>query len=826
MDLSELLITTYVGLQVLLTIFVALSSFGTIYHVTRSNSAMSFSKKSIFKCWFKLTWKMRSIYICVLVHIFDMATDLLVIREWYIEEDKHDIEHIDGTIMVIWSVTVLFLYRIVSSLVIYIESDKDWKDGLLQFCDLLLFIEVRNSHHKLLTALSNTQELLFAVVVTQHNDNNNDSSTVRQSKLKLNNESIESSVRFKHLRSLEALFESTPQAVLQLVYIIRTSQFVSGNPATSAVYIISTAQSIISMTNAMLNADNIYMTGTDWKRYRKRFPIPTKEFLSHAVCRFCEITSRVGILALFWAVVGGEYLGVVLLCELLFPVSYMLNIHFLDKKAIATWTEFFLSLNTIITLPPEWVFEERDVMTDDDCWATWSERINQQCPSCIICLACLIAAPITIIVQIVRFACCHPCMGNVWYKFSGWRLCATGIEWMIIITSHINYDSSKHKYLLSQNHGLGVFYVSIVCFGIFSLFYPLLMPDIRLPSGVPIRSKLGYSYLGNMEELDRLFRHDQDSIVEKIYNEQHSNIIHREEAIMKEINDIERDINQFMNLPVKEQTAILKLDDRETNNRKVLRLDRRLSESQESIECLRHLLLFRQMQQTGIVRLDENRLTGYQVEYMKDIAVPVFDYISRNRAILHRLRHGFVSFRTDRLDGITPVSIAQVKSDVNDLFKQATGCQRIGIPYDPQATVAISLFDFAAQLNISATLRNINEWTNGIWQELSDDKIVLEIQTSVAREKSTIATPLHRRRLLKSIFESRDKIGPIVWKVRRLREEVVRIRSLRSQVIEDNQLKKQLLKQLKQYWDSCIDYAQKNGQTQTVAWLQRRGAVV
>ena len=50
---------------------------------------------------------------------------------------------------------------------------------------------------------------------------------------------IETTMRFKYIRSLEALFEATPQAVLQLVYLMRTGQFGSvDNP----IFVISILQ--------------------------------------------------------------------------------------------------------------------------------------------------------------------------------------------------------------------------------------------------------------------------------------------------------------------------------------------------------------------------------------------------------------------------------------------------------------------------------------------------------------------------------------------------------------------------------------------------------
>ena len=162
----------------------------------------------------------------------------------------------------------------------------------------------------------------------------------------INNTGIDSSITFKYLRSLEALFEATPQAVLQLVHVMRTESF-------EAIFIISIIQSIISMSNSMLNEDNAYMTHPQWKSYKKRFPIPHFNFLKHWLFRALEITSRIFIFALFWTVVGGLSFSILLGFEVLFPIIYNLN---LLRQGDASWEEFFLSLNIIVVMPPEWIF--------------------------------------------------------------------------------------------------------------------------------------------------------------------------------------------------------------------------------------------------------------------------------------------------------------------------------------------------------------------------------------------------------------------------------------------------------------------------------------
>ena len=164
----------------------------------------------------------------------------------------------------------------------------------------------------------------------------------------VDNKAIESTMRFKYIRSLEALFESTPQSVLQLVYLMRTSEFaINGNndddKTNAIIIIISICQSILSMTNSMLASDNAYMSREKFKDYKKRLP-PSFKFLKHFLVRLSEISCRVGLFALFWTVVGGDAFVLLLIWEMLFPL--LLVKEMLDDNTFE-WREAFLSFNMV-----------------------------------------------------------------------------------------------------------------------------------------------------------------------------------------------------------------------------------------------------------------------------------------------------------------------------------------------------------------------------------------------------------------------------------------------------------------------------------------------
>ena len=166
---------------------------------------------------------------------------------------------------------------------------------------------------------------------------------------------IESTSRFKYIRQLEALYESTPQAILQLVYLMRTGEFLD------PIVIISILQSIISMTNSMLNADSSYMVRDKFSKYKKKFP-PSIEFISHLLLRLSEITYRIMLAAIFWTVVGGLPFGIVFGFECLLVVIWVgWQYAFLD----GTIDSIFLALNQVRSFVSFCVFCDHSLQTSN-----------------------------------------------------------------------------------------------------------------------------------------------------------------------------------------------------------------------------------------------------------------------------------------------------------------------------------------------------------------------------------------------------------------------------------------------------------------------------
>ena len=148
MTLGQSLVLCYGIVQGLIALLIAVFASKAIY---QNVSIADLTAKSALKLWFKLFWKMRSIYTSLIVHIFDFITDILVICEWF-ESSKNE-SHVDKTVMAYSSLFVLFFHKFVSSLAIYDWTGHDRKQAIMQFFDLLLFVDIYETHKRLVESV-------------------------------------------------------------------------------------------------------------------------------------------------------------------------------------------------------------------------------------------------------------------------------------------------------------------------------------------------------------------------------------------------------------------------------------------------------------------------------------------------------------------------------------------------------------------------------------------------------------------------------------------------------------------------------------------------
>eukprot|EP01084_Bolivina_argentea_P258245 435298_1 len=426
----------------------------------KTNDATKKKQKGFCELWLKTVWKMRGVYGGLAVHSFDVLTDILVIYQWlqYIDIPG---DNIDPKVMAYCAIAVLVFSRIISSVAIFMK-EKDIGRSILQFFDLLIFTEIFETHNKIISQMKNKN-------------------------LKDKNTAIESTLSFKYVRNFEAVFESIPQSVLQLVFVMRTRDI-------NLIFIISIIQSTISMTNSVLNNDSTQMQDDKWKPYKQRLP-PTFGFIKHAISRLSEVMYRIGLLALFWSVCGGLSFGIMLVLDLLFICA---SIRFRDDFEFSA-DSVLLVMNSLIVVPSEEVYATGK---------PWLYYLGSGDGALLVlflnCCCCLLPAVFCSVFNTMITKCRESNfhMHNIEvYTVPTFRVGVSITEFcFLIIWACYGENGSRSEFLFSMDHGLSIFIATLVCFAIYSQ-YLMLFPPFSLPYGVSARSKWGYAYSNELSEL-------------------------------------------------------------------------------------------------------------------------------------------------------------------------------------------------------------------------------------------------------------------------------------------------------------------------------------
>eukprot|EP01084_Bolivina_argentea_P042130 77719_1 len=322
---------------------------------------------------------------------------------------------------------------------------------------------------------------------------------MKNKNLKDKNTAIESTLSFKYVRNFEAVFESIPQSVLQLVFVMRTGDV-------NLIFIISIIQSTISMTNSVLNNDATQMQDDKWKQHKQRLP-PTFGFIKHAISRLSEVVYRIGLLALFWTVCGGLPFGIMLAIDLLFISA---SVYFRDDFVLNA-DSILLVINSLIVIPSEEVYAVGRQWSwyianlDEDDFEDIMDNPGHLLLICFLNCCCCLAAS-------VFCALCSVAVKQFMgddntgeepdvYTVPTFRIGISITEFIILIFWAVfNDNGDEPEFLFSSNHGLYIFISTCACFVIYSQ-YLVLFPNFSLPYGVSARSKFGYAYSNELSEL-------------------------------------------------------------------------------------------------------------------------------------------------------------------------------------------------------------------------------------------------------------------------------------------------------------------------------------
>eukprot|EP01083_Nonionella_stella_P204964 746817_1 len=215
------------------------------------------------KIWCKDTWNRRGCYTPIIAHLFDQITDVSVAIEFYFlakaESRKHndwsDCNELNIWYLFILTILSMAIYRIISSFLIY-QITGSLARFLLQMFDLELFRALHVNY------ICN---------------------------------SVNPCDPQRWITTLEATLESSPQALIQLIYLIKTNTFTS-----SYLVLISFISSILCIVSKLVSDDKIIVISK-----AKHFNGFSSWYVLRVLWRFLDITSNICIMTLIWIAMGG-----------------------------------------------------------------------------------------------------------------------------------------------------------------------------------------------------------------------------------------------------------------------------------------------------------------------------------------------------------------------------------------------------------------------------------------------------------------------------------------------------------------------------------------
>ena len=248
----------------------------SIQSTTQSN-VKKWSKKKIVKEWAKSVWKKKKIYLQLIPHLFDQATDFGVILEYWRLRGQEEELNIETLNLFIVSIFVIITHRIISSLAVY-QLTKNKLYILYQLFDLLMIQCIWTNYQLDTDEPSNSQ---------------------------------------RYLQVLEAIFESAPQILISTAFLIKAQ-----TESINALVIISLITSFWTLSGRVASDDK-QMFKEDWKgiefgKCHGCCPFNYLWFVRVVIWRFLEISSRIVLLCIVWINLGGPSIFIILGLEFIY----------------------------------------------------------------------------------------------------------------------------------------------------------------------------------------------------------------------------------------------------------------------------------------------------------------------------------------------------------------------------------------------------------------------------------------------------------------------------------------------------------------------------
>eukprot|EP01084_Bolivina_argentea_P026330 48955_1 len=230
--------------------------------------------------WAKLMNSKKKIYWGLLPHTFDVATDIGVVMEYYaLYKAGKRIGSLNPFWLFCISISIIVSSRIISSFAVY-SITRRGRDAVLQLFDLLMMKAVFTSY-------------------------------------KLN--AAEPTTMQRYLGLLEAILESAPQILLNMIVILK---FTEEGIHPSSIVLVSLLFSLWSLVSRVI-ADDKLIFKEEWVSLEFEYdkcPIVNKYYVFRSLFRWFEISNRICIWTLCWVSLGGFALSIIIGFECIYLV--------------------------------------------------------------------------------------------------------------------------------------------------------------------------------------------------------------------------------------------------------------------------------------------------------------------------------------------------------------------------------------------------------------------------------------------------------------------------------------------------------------------------
>eukprot|EP01084_Bolivina_argentea_P004344 8268_1 len=292
--------------------------------------------------FWKDLWCQRKIYLPVIVHIYDTATDAGVLYYWYTlminEQNGQNYVSVNMTVFFWSGIAVVIMYRVGSIIGLpilfmsgytrdsYSAMQSDyyrWTDFILIIFDLFIFRMVYFSARDAQKTIADNIE---------KRKNKKQQKTEKQLEMQIQNaekkvekiepdeEEIEPDEAQMFAQIGESVLEALPQIVLQSVFIIRSQNDETLKDGNIGLILVSCLASLASIASKFIYFDGEAFGHWDTKtrnlagkayslKPRKEFPDCIQYwYLVRVLWRICSICSNFAIYVLVWVVCGGAFL--------------------------------------------------------------------------------------------------------------------------------------------------------------------------------------------------------------------------------------------------------------------------------------------------------------------------------------------------------------------------------------------------------------------------------------------------------------------------------------------------------------------------------------